>query len=281
MENNNREETKIANEKEDKKEIKKDKIIQGVMDGAPAYHIEPAFYIVDGADQEKEYYKEEHSMDGNLESESWVDEQLEEEPLMDGQQISWPSGDKTIEDYYALPDERRVELIDGVFYDMAAPSYIHQNISGMIYHVLMRHVEKNKGSCIPFISPADVQLFGDDKTMVQPDVFVVCNRDRITYARLVNAPDLVIEVISPSTRRKDMDLKLRRYREAGVREYWIIFPEEKQVWVYDFEHVRTESGKEAAPRVYTFADKVPVGIWGGACEVDFAEIDERCEFLRN
>ncbi|MBR1700684.1 MAG: Uma2 family endonuclease [Lachnospiraceae bacterium] len=194
----------------------------------------------------------------------------------DSEQIIWETGNKTIEDYHALPDERRVELIDGVFYDMAAPSYVHQNISGMIYHILMRHVEKNKGSCMPFISPADVQLFGDDKTMVQPDVFVVCNRDRITYARLVNAPDLVIEVISPSTRRKDMDLKLRRYREAGVREYWIVFPEEKQLWVYLFGE--KDTGSEAH-QVYTFADKVPVGIWGGACEVDFVEIDERCEFL--
>ena len=211
-----------------------------------------------------------------------MDEQLEEELLTDSQQISWPSGDKTIEDYLALPEERRVELIDGVFYDMAAPSYLHQNISGMIYHVLMRHIQKNKGSCMPFISPADVQLFGDDKTMVQPDVFVVCNRDRITYTRLVNAPDLVIEVISPSTRRKDMDLKLRRYREAGVREYWIVFPGEKQVWVYLFEEkaTRSEKDQDAHHQVYTFADKVPVGIWGGACEVDFAEIDEMCEFLK-
>ena len=258
--------------------------IKGVMDGAPAYQPGSYLYVVP-EDVEKTVEEPEAAEKTRAAEKTWAAEKTgpeqEDSGEGDGAQVIWPSGDKTIEDYYALPDERRVELIDGVFYDMAAPSYIHQNISGMIYYVLMRHVEKNKGSCIPFISPADVQLFGDDKTMVQPDVFVVCNRDRITYARLVNAPDLVIEVISPSTRRKDMDLKLRRYREAGVREYWIVFPKEKQVWVYDFEHVRTESGKEAAPRVYTFADKVPVGIWGGACEVDFAEIDERCEFLRN
>lgn len=229
--------------------------MQGVMDGAPAYQTDSYLYVV----QNEEVKAEKEDKEGRRQT--------------------WETGDKTIEDYLALPDERRVELIDGVFYDMAAPSYVHQIIALKIFQILLNHVEKSGGSCMPFAAPADVQLFCDsDKTMVQPDVFVVCNRDQITMRRLLGAPDLVMEVVSPDSRRRDADLKLRKYREAGVREYWIIFPKEKKVLAYLFE--KADETEDIVPKEYTFADRVPVGIWGGACEVDFAEIDERCEFLR-
>ena len=263
--------------------------IKGVMDGAPAYQPGSYLYVVpenvEKTVEEPEIAEKTWAAEKTRAAEkTWMAEKTgpeqEDSGEGDGAQVIWPSGDKAIEDYYALPDERRVELIDGVFYDMAAPSYIHQIIVANVWKCLEDFVEKNGGSCMPFAAPADVQLFCDsDKTMVQPDVFVVCNRDQITMRRLLGAPDLVIEVVSPDSRRRDAALKLRKYREAGVREYWIIFPEEKQVRVYDFECVRTKNGKEAAPRVYTFADKVPVGIWDGKCEVDFAEIYERCRFL--
>ena len=229
--------------------------VHGVMDGAPAYQTESLFYVV-------------------------PDVEKENDTGADGIQIIWQTGNKTIEDYLALPDERRVELIDGVFYDMAAPSYVHQIIALDAWKCLIDFVEKNGGSCMPFAAPADVQLFCDsDKTMVQPDVFVVCDKERITMNRLLGAPDLVMEVASPGSRRRDADLKLRKYRESGVREYWIIFPDDQQVWVYDLEAARTMQSEEPVPQVYTFADKVPVGIWEGKCEVDFAEIYERCQFL--
>ena len=119
--------------------------------------------------------------------------------------------------------------------------------------------------------------------MVQPDVIVVCNRNQITKARIVGAPSLVVEVMSPSSRYMDTVRKLKKYKNAGVREYWVVFPEEQKVLVYNFgENSDLKSGKDAVcsvPAEYTFADKVPVGIWNGKCHVDFAEIVRENIFL--
>ena len=131
------------------------------------------------------------------------------------------------------------------------------------------HKEK-QGKCIAFTAPADVQLFHDDRTVVQPDVFVVCDRDKLTRQRVQDAPDLIVEVVSPGSLKMDTRLKLEKYKQAGVREYWIVFPEERKVQVYLFEM----AGEAASiiPKEYTFADRVPVGIWDDRCEVDFGEI---------
>ncbi len=172
---------------------------------------------------------------------------------------------RTIEDYYALPDGVRVELIDGVFYDMAAPTSVHQSLAGKIFAALDQFVEGNGGSCVPFVSPVDVQLDADEKTMVQPDVIVVCDRSKITMQCIVGAPDFVVEVLSSGNWYTDMFRKKRKYQAAGVREYWIVLPEEKLVQVYLFE-----SGEEM--KEYTFEDQIPVGIWDGKCRVDLAAI---------
>ena len=180
--------------------------------------------------------------------------------------------DKTIEDYIALPEGTRVELIDGVFYDMAAPTTIHQKIGFYITSELEKYIDSNKGKCVAFIAPTDVQLDCDNKTIVQPDVLVVCNRDKITKARIVGAPDLAIEVLSESNWYHDVVRKERKYRNAGVREYWIVVPEKKTVLVYEFE-------KGTLPIEYTFQDKIPVGIWDGKCVIDFAVLFEKISFL--
>ena len=181
-------------------------------------------------------------------------------------------GTYTLDDYYALPDERRVELIDGVFYDMTAPASVHQLIAGQIYGIFWNHVRQNKGSCIPCNAPFDVQLDCDNKTMLEPDVFVVCDRDKIIRRCIYGAPDLVIEILSPSTRRKDMIIKLNKYLSAGVREYWIVDPDTEAITVYDFEHDRF-------PIYYTFDDTVPVMIWDGECQIDFREIRNYIAFI--
>lgn len=178
----------------------------------------------------------------------------------------------TLEDYLKLPDEQRVELIDGVFYDMAAPTTIHQGIAGFLHKKFLDFVMENKGPCFPFISPVDVQLDCDDKTVVQPDVLVVCDRSKYKNGRVFGAPDLVIEVLSPSTRRKDMQLKMYKYSEAGVREYWMVDPEKKVVVQYDLEHLEI-------PTIYNFQSEVPVLIWGGACKIDLSEMYETIGFL--
>ena len=179
---------------------------------------------------------------------------------------------KTMEDYLALPEGTRIEMIDGVFYDMAAPTVIHQRIGLMIFNAFENHINKNGGKCITSAAPTDVQLDCDDKTMVQPDVLIVCDRDKIIKARVVGAPDLIVEVLSPNNWYMDIIRKKDKYQNAGVREYWIVLPEQKKVLVYYFE--RSSEYIE-----YSFEDKIPVAIWDNKCEVDFNFIYSKVEFL--
>lgn len=186
--------------------------------------------------------------------------------------VQEPSVGYTYKDYLALPQDHRMELIDGVFYDMTSPTTLHQAIGGYIYKKLMDFVLENQGECMPFMAPVDVCLDADDKTIVQPDVFVVCNRNKLQKGIVIGAPDLVVEVLSPSTRKKDIQLKLYKYGNAGVREYWMVDPKLKKVIVNDL-------GKEELPASYTFESSIPVLIWGGECKIDFAEIYARIKFL--
>ena len=178
----------------------------------------------------------------------------------------------TLEDYLSLPDDQRVEMIDGVFYDMAVPTTVHQSVAGFLFKKLLDFVMENKGPCFPFMSPVDVQLDCDDKTVVQPDVLVVCDRSKYRDGRVWGAPDLVVEVLSPSTRRKDMQLKMYKYAGAGVREYWMVDPEKKLVVQYDLEHLEF-------PAIYNFRSVIPVLIWGGTCRIDLREMDDTIGFL--
>lgn len=176
----------------------------------------------------------------------------------------------TIDDYYALPEDRRVELIDGVIYDMAAPSGMHQRIIGDL-HILFRECADQHGMpCEVFLSPFDVRLDRDNYTMVQPDLLVICGEYDVEGSiRYEGAPDLVIEVLSPSSRTKDQLLKLYKYSNAGVREYWIVDPKYKIVTVHRFEE------EEYTPQKYDFEDQIPVGISWGKCVIDFARVGKR------
>lgn len=180
-------------------------------------------------------------------------------------------GEYTVEDYRALPEDQRMELIDGALYDMAAPTGIHQLIGGEIYAVLRDYIRTQKGKCLPMYAPIDVQLDCDDKTIVQPDVLILCDVSKLSGNTIVGAPDFIVEILSPSTRKKDMFIKLEKYMTAGVREYWMVDAEKKKVLIYDFEH-------ENYPILFGFDAEVPVGIFEGQCKVDFGEI---YEYLRS
>ena len=180
-------------------------------------------------------------------------------------------GEYTLEDYYAIPDERRVELIDGVIYDMSAPSVLHQKLLALLYLQFESCSQKHEDSCEVFLSPCDVQLDGDNKTMLQPDLFVLCRKYDLRAKSIFGAPDLTLEILSPSTRSKDILLKTSKYYHAGVREYWIVDPENERVIVYDF------TNENYCPELYSFDDQIPIHISGGKCSINFEKIHQRLQ----
>ncbi len=184
-------------------------------------------------------------------------------------------GEYTLEDYYAIPEERRVELIDGVIYDMAAPSSDHQIIGFQIGYQIESYIEANNGACMPFIAPCDVQIDCDDKTMLQPDVFVLCDKSKFRHSHIYGAPELVVEILSKSTSKKDRHIKYEKYYSAGVQEYWIVDPFRERVIVYLFHVEGDIEADEEDIHVYTFEDKIPVGIYHGKLEINFAKIKQR------
>ena len=180
----------------------------------------------------------------------------------------------TVEDYYELSKDDRLELIDGVLYNMSSPSSIHQVLAGKIFNMLENYIMGKKGQCIPIISPMDVQLDCDDKTILQPDVMIVCDRDKIKKGVVYGAPDFVVEVLSPSTIRRDKSLKISKYMCAGVREYWIVDPKKKNIVVYV-----DDGGDDYDIFLYTFENEVPVCIFGGECKINFKEIHDYIAFM--
>ncbi len=178
---------------------------------------------------------------------------------------------KTIADIEALPEGTIAELIDGeLFYDMASPSSNHQRIVNFLVTEINIYIRSKGGKCEVFPAPYDVQLEADDNhTLVQPDVSVICDRDKIKKNRCIGAPDWVIEVVSPSTERRDYVYKLYKYLAAGVREYWIIDPERDRVVVYNLE-AGLNAGAFDPPK--TLKDKVSVNIYHGF-EIDFSQLE--------
>lgn len=160
----------------------------------------------------------------------------------------------TIEDIYALPDGQRAELIDGRMYMMAPPRTIHQRISSALHAAIYQYVKSKNGLCEVFAAPFAVFLNADGKNYVEPDISVICDKNRINEYGCNGAPDWIIEIASPSDSHRDYGIKLFKYRTAGVREYWIVNPMTRTVTVYDFEDV---SGTDQ----YTFDDEISVRIY--------------------
>ena len=179
-------------------------------------------------------------------------------------------GEYTVEDYRKLPEDVRAELIDGQLVFMDAPGFTHQELLTELLFELKLFIRKHGGPCRVLPSPLDVQLDGDGYTMVQPDITLICKEERITEKGVFGAPDFCIEIISESTRKKDYGIKVQKYMNAGVREYWIVDAQRRAVITYWFEG-------ELAPyiSVYTFRDRIPVQIYGGSLEIDFGEISDR------
>ena len=177
-------------------------------------------------------------------------------------------GEYTLEDYYALPDDIRAKLIDGELIFLEAPSSIHQELIGELFFEIKLYIRTNNGPCKILPSPLDVQLDCDNRTMLQPDISVICHRDRIVKKGVYGAPDLCIEIVSPPSRKRDYEKKRMKYQNASVREYWIVDPKTESVLCYFFE----ESNESHS---YTFDDKIPVRIYDSNLVLNFAKIKER------
>lgn len=177
-----------------------------------------------------------------------------------------PYKKRTLDDYYSLSEDRRVELIDGSIYDLAAPTTKHQELVQELFFQLESYIRAKKGKCKVFVAPIDVRILKDQYNMFQPDILVVCDKEKITLERIEGAPDLVMEVLSPATRKRDMTTKLVHYQMAGVREYWLVDPEKRMVYVY------ADLQESVITTIYTFEDAVPVAIYGGELKICLTEI---------
>lgn len=169
----------------------------------------------------------------------------------------------SVQDIYDLPEGQRAEVIDGQMYMMAPPNRKHQEIAGELFGVIREYIKKHNGQCKPYIAPFAVFLNADDRNYVEPDISVVCDKNKLNEKGCNGAPDWVIEIVSPGSQRMDYMIKLFKYRTAGVREYWIVDPKDEIVTVYDFEH--DDMGK------YSFNDTVKVGLYPGF-EIDFSQV---------
>ena len=161
----------------------------------------------------------------------------------------------TIEDIYALPNGERAELIDGKIYYMAPPNTKHQRLVHFFDREIGNYIQSKHGECEVFPAPFAVFLNENDTNYVEPDISVICDKNKISDQGCHGAPDWIIEIVSPSSKQMDYYKKLFKYRTAGVREYWVVDPEKELVTIYDFEKDSMEE--------YSFDKDIPVGIYEG------------------
>lgn len=161
----------------------------------------------------------------------------------------------TVEDIYALPDGSRAELIDGQLYMMSPHRTRHQRISSQLSADITYYLREHKKDCEVFSAPFAVFLDSDEKTYVEPDLAVICDREKLDERGCNGAPDWIIEIVSPGSKRMDYFVKLFKYRTAGVKEYWIVDPEKSRTMVYDFEQDDVST--------YAFGEEIPVLLSNG------------------
>ena len=158
----------------------------------------------------------------------------------------------TLEEFYTVTEDMRAELIDGFIYNMAPPKRIHQRITTKILKTIDNYIDKHNGGCEVYPAPFGVRL--SENTLVEPDITVVCDKNKLTEDGCEGAPDWVIEITS-SNSSYDYITKYYLYKEYGIREYWIVDPQNKLVTVCNFENIAPEKHE------YKFTDTVKSGIY--------------------
>jgi Uma2 family endonuclease len=168
----------------------------------------------------------------------------------------------TFADYLTWWDDKRRELFDGCVHLMSpAPALSHATVVGNVYTDLKNYIRNRKGACKVFTAPFDVRLPGNGEkednriyTVVQPDICLVCNPEKLDERGCIGAPDMIVEVLSPATLKYDMNDKYRIYEAAGVKEYWTIAPKDKSVIVFLLQ----ENGEYAEGIMYSEKSNIPV-----------------------
>lgn len=189
-----------------------------------------------------------------------------------------PQGDRkyTYDDYLTWPDNERWEIIDGVPYMQAAPSWQHQAISGQLLKQFLIYLDGKP--CQAFSAPFDLRLpeYGEkdeDTTHIyQPDILVICNKEGLKGTGYYGSPNLVIEVLSPSTAKTDKLLKFNQYEKAGIKEYWIVEPDTKLVSVF----IMQDNNRYGRPEIYSETDNVKVSIFADLT-IDLTTVFESIE----
>lgn len=175
----------------------------------------------------------------------------------------------TIADIEALPKGKRAELIDGELFWMDTPTWAHQDILMQLSIEISLYIRKKRGKCRVLPAPFAVYIKKDNRNYVEPDISVICDEKKKNEKGCQGAPDWMIEIVSPSSKKMDYERKVKLYREAGAREYWILDPATETVTVYDFEHNEHESdgGHTYVPEPtrYAFSDRIKAGIFEDLC----------------
>ena len=194
------------------------------------------------------------------------------EPIRNGRELLMViTGGKmyTFDDILALPEGERAELIDGEMFMMASPSPRHQDATGWLFNQIFNYIQGKNGKCRVYLSNFAVFPKKDNRNYVEPDVTVVCDRDKLDDRGCNGAPEWVIEVVSPFSVKMDYERKKKLYQESGVEEYWIVDTEKERVSVYRFQE-----GNQS--REYSFHETIEVGLYEDLC-LDLKEMAEYLE----
>ena len=193
-----------------------------------------------------------------------LQEKIEEYGVKDGEYTG------SMIDAMDLPEDCRFDLIDGRIYYLATPVIDHQTVVEEIYLQIRDYIKRKGGRCIVRNLPTTLEF--DEKNRPIPDLFILCDKSKLGKDKIYGPVDFVLEVLSPSTRTKDLTVKLNCYAKAGVREVWIADPKNEKLISYFFE-----DPEDNVIGYYGFDGEVPVAIFGGDLKIDMKAVKKAVE----